>query len=128
MKSAEGGARAAVGGSPSLGVGDRHPPDQLRVGLGASAPSLAVGDSSPAPPAPSLAVGDSLPPRRNAPVLEPGSELAKLANVVHRLETFPAKNLDSPPRIGTVAATWIALAILIVAIIAVVWIDRKSVV
>lgn len=59
--------------------------------------------------------------RPTVPVLEPGSELAKLANVVHRFETIPAKNSDSPPRIGTVAATWIVVAVLIIAIIGVVW-------
>jgi hypothetical protein len=59
--------------------------------------------------------------RRTAPVLEPGSELAKLANVVHRLETIPPANSDSPPRIGTFAATLFAVAILVLAIIGVVW-------
>lgn len=66
-------------------------------------------------------VGNSPPQRSAAPVPEPGSELARLANVVNRLETIPDANSDVPPRIGTIAATWIAVAILILAIIGVVW-------
>ena len=63
------------------------------------------------------------------PVLSPGApapsgELAKLANVVHHLEAIPSTNWDAPPRIGQVAATWIAAATLVVAIIALVWVAR----
>ena len=56
--------------------------------------------------------------RAAPPVLEPGSELAKLANVVQRLEAIPAVNSGSP-RLGPVAATLIAVT-LVVAVIGVV--------
>ena len=62
------------------------------------------------------------PPAR--PVLHPGSELAQLANVVHHLEAIPASNWDGRPRIGPLTTTWIAVAILLVAIIGLVWIAR----
>lgn len=85
------------------------------------APSLGVGDISRVPLAAGPPVRNIPAPPRTAPILDPGSEIAKLANVVHRLDAVPVEDSDYPPRIGTVAATWIAVAILIVAIIGVVW-------
>lgn len=92
IRAASGSERTSRNGAPSFGTGDR----------------------------PSTHAPASVEPLAR-PVLHPGSELAKLANVVHRLEAIPAANSDSPPRIGTVAATWIAVAILVIAIIVVVW-------
>jgi len=90
------------GGMKSVEVGARA--ETARVPLAASPP-----------------MGHLPPPRSAAPILEPGSELAKLANVVHRLETVPSADSDSASRIGTLAATWIAVAILVLAVIGVVW-------
>ena len=78
-------------------------------------------DSARAETVPSL---PSLVNRRTVPILEPGSEIAKLANVVHRLEATPYAYSNTPPRIGTVATTWIAVAVLVLAIIGVVWVAR----
>jgi hypothetical protein len=87
-----------------------------RTSLNAAAP-LGAGDR----PSTRASASVELPAR---PVLHPGSELAKLASVVHHLEAIPASNGDGRPRIGPLTATWIAVAILLVAIIGLVWIAR----
>jgi hypothetical protein len=95
VRPASGSERTSLNGAPPLGAGDR--------------PSTHA-PASVEPPA--------------GPALPPGSELAKLANVVHHLEAIPASNGDGRPRVGPLTATWIAVAILLVAIIGLVWIAR----
>ncbi len=94
-RAASGSERTSLTGAPPSGTGDR--------------PSTHT-PASVEPPA--------------SPVLHPGGELAKLANVVHHLEAIPASNWDGRPRLGPLTATWIAVAILLVAIIGLIWMAR----
>jgi len=110
--------------APVAGAGDGHRVNQPRTTVlshpepRASARATAVSVPSvpiAAQPAPVVHSG----PRATASVVAPGSELAKLANVVQRFDVIPA-NPDSS-RIGPVAATWIAVGVLVVALIVVAW-------
>ena len=107
---------AALGWGPQRRAAVPHGSGSERTSVN-GAPPLGAGDR-PSTHAPASVE----PPAR--PVLHPGSELAKLANVVHHLEAIPASNGDGRPRIGPLTATWIAVAILLVAIIGLVWIAR----
>ncbi len=59
--------------------------------------------------------------RNASSLLDPGSELAKLANIVHQLEAIPASDSDSSFRTNAVAVGLIAVAFVITAI-GVVWV------
>lgn len=59
--------------------------------------------------------------RAVAPVLVPGSELAKLASAVNRLEAIPATDSKPPSRTSLIAVSLIVVA-LVVAIIGMLWV------